>query len=493
MTRKTGAVLAALLAALVAVQHCGLERQPETKVENSLRNLPDVSAGDMLSTYVASLFFGAFRAVAIDVLWIQLKKSEEERRWYERREILMMISYLQPRNPEVWSHLGWHSAYNVANGFTDDKKSWDWIRFGLTWLRKGVRMLPDNPHLKFELAFTLLHKPSWREAELDLTLLRKIEGDASLQRDLLPDDVKAGDAPRSAFELSRLWLERAKADIRKGGTKPHKTQMGLYIYLSSLDGYMRKAYYLDAIRAWQEGDTDLALRRLATVLAHVKTMLETAYPEGPISTLYKDWEGFYAALPEAVALHGKARRTGSREDELAALRALQNLIARGDQPLDEGFVWSRSDAKAPLNALKRRVAGEADAGEFNDGWLQGTDVVEGTLTGANIAPAGLDVDWYWLRNDAPRVERGERPADAPPAGLKLKILFARPEGSGVELKVTIADPLRRDVRTVEVRGKAEIVVPADRYGIWSMKVEPLNPAAPPAPDTRYFFQYSFAR
>jgi hypothetical protein len=38
------------------------------------------------STYLASLFFGAFRAVAVDILWIQLRKVEEEKRWYERRE-----------------------------------------------------------------------------------------------------------------------------------------------------------------------------------------------------------------------------------------------------------------------------------------------------------------------------------------------------------------------------------------------------------------------
>ncbi|HLF93733.1 MAG TPA: hypothetical protein VJB14_09725, partial [Planctomycetota bacterium] len=154
MTPKRWAVLALLSTALVFLQ-LGLDRQPETREEERYRKVADMPASDMVPTYIASLFFGAFRAVVVDALWIQLKKLEEEKRWYERRNVLTLISYFQPRNPEVWSHLGWHSAYNVANGFTDPDRSWEWVQFGLQWLRKGNTMLPDSPYLKYELARTL--------------------------------------------------------------------------------------------------------------------------------------------------------------------------------------------------------------------------------------------------------------------------------------------------------------------------------------------------
>lgn len=483
MTPKRWAVLGLLVLALAGTQHFGLETTPETKKENALRNLPEVSAGDMLPTYVASLFFGAFRAVAIDVLWIQLKRAEEERRWYERREILKMISYVQPRNPEVWSHLGWHSAYNVANGFTDPEKSWSWVRFGLTWLRQGTRMLPDNPHLKYELAFTLMHKPSWRDAELDLPLLRRIEADEQLQNELRPDDVPRGGPPLSSFALARLWLERAKADIRRAGTKPHKTQMGLFIYPSTLDGYIRKTLFLDGIRAWQEGDVDTAVRYAREAEAHVRAMMKTPYEEG-FSSIAKDWAAFYAGLPEVIRLRGPLKTPPpTREKALAALKAMQGLVARWDQPIDEGFIWSRTDPGAPLNALKRGLVGPADQGECNDSWGMAWSVRPGELASANLAPAGLDVDWYLLEINPPS-------ENAPPKELKLRVSITRPATSGAELKITAYNPLVQSVKTFEARGKADLEIPAG-YGFWSLKVEPLDPKADPA-DSRYYLQWGVA-
>jgi hypothetical protein len=486
MTRKTGAVLAVLLAALAGVQHFGLEAQPEVQAENKLKNLPEVPAGDMLPTYVASLFFGAFRAVAIDVLWIQLKRAEDERRWYERREILKMISYVQPRNPEVWSHLGWDSAYNVANGFTQPEKQWDWTRFGLTWLRQGVRMLPRDAHLKFELAYTLLHKPSWRESVIDVAVLRRIEADAALQRELLPDDLPQDGRTRGAFELARLWLERAKEDIRRLGAKAHRTQLGLNLYRSTMDGYIRRSYYLEAVLAWQEGDTARAVDRLHAAEAHVRRMLEEKYPEQGLSTLFKDWAEFYRALPRVVELHAKARATKTPEDERAALKAVQEIVVASDFLLDEGFLWSRSHPGALLNAMKRRLTGGLDEGECNDGVRLGWDLRAGTPVQATIAPAGLDVDWYWMRAEAP--ERGSDGA-APPPGFRLEIQFGRPDGAAQDLKATVLDFFQRVVTTAEVRGKAELKVPLEKYGVYYLKVEPLDPAAPAPGDARYTLRY----
>jgi hypothetical protein len=489
MTRKTWIVLAALLAMLAGVQHLGLERRPEIVAENKLKKLPQVSAGDMLPTYVASLFFGAFRAVAIDVLWIQLAKVEEERRWYERREILKMISYVQPRNPEVWSHLGWHSAYNVANGFTDGKKQWDWIRFGLTWLRQGIRMIPDNVLLKFELAITLQHKPSWRDVELDLPLLKQIESDPELQRELLPDDVAPDGRIRSAFELARLWLERARDEIQRLGIRAHKTQMGLLIYQSSLDGYIRRSFYLEAVRAWQEGDPAKAVDRVRAAEAHVRGMLGRTYPEY-LPAIFKDWAEFYATLPPVIELHAKALRTGAAADERAALKALQELVAGNPLPLDEGFLWSRNHPGALLNMMKRKIAGGRDAFECNDGLRLGSDLAPGTPAAATIAPEGLDVDWYWLRADPPGKRLQGMPEPKAPPTLRLKISFSRPDGAAQDLKATVLDTHQRELTVLEVRGKAALTVPVAEYGTYYLKVEPLDSAAPAPADTRYSLTYS---
>ncbi|MBI3858403.1 MAG: hypothetical protein HY293_22190, partial [Planctomycetes bacterium] len=99
MTKQRCALLGIILVLLVVVQHFGLEREPETLTEAPMKRVAGLPASEVLPTYVASLFFGAFRALAVDILWIQLRKVKEEKRWYEMKEVMEFISYVQPRNP----------------------------------------------------------------------------------------------------------------------------------------------------------------------------------------------------------------------------------------------------------------------------------------------------------------------------------------------------------------------------------------------------------
>ena len=68
MTKSRAGVLALVVALLIGVQHFGLERTAETMTEAPLKRVPNLPASTVLPTYVATLFFGAFRAVAVDIL-----------------------------------------------------------------------------------------------------------------------------------------------------------------------------------------------------------------------------------------------------------------------------------------------------------------------------------------------------------------------------------------------------------------------------------------
>lgn len=485
MTLRRWAVLGLLAAALSGLQSFGLDRLPETREEDRLRRLGDLPPGDMVPTYIASLFFGPFRAAAIDVLWMRLRRVEEERRWYERKEILEMISYFQPRNPEVWASLGWESAYNVANGFTDPEKQWYWVDYGLRWLRRGTRMLPDHPQIMWELAYTLHHKPSWRESVLDLPLLDRIERDASLQAEMRADGVPDPGRPLSAFELAVPWLERASDALARTPEGSARTQMGLLLYRSTMDGFIRRCLALQAMYDWSRGRVPEAVAGFRAAEAHCRKMLAPGRYREPLSEIFREWADYYAALPRAVEAVEKAK-SGRPEDEIEAVRLLQNLILPQVYPLDEGLFWSAS-GDGILNVLKRKAAGETDRHEVNDSFQTATDLAPGTLAAASLAPEGLDVDWYWILLQPPKGIDAELP---PPAPLPLRLEFSRPPGSGAELKVTVLSPDRKPVLERDVVGSARIDVDATRFGTWYVKVEPKDPKAPWPKDARYFFQYA---
>jgi len=501
MTKTTWIALGLVVSLLVSVQHYGLEEQPETKAEAPMKRVADLPASDVLPTYLASLFFGAFRALAVDILWIQLRKVEEEKRWFERREIVKLISYVQPRNPEVWSHLGWHSAYNVANGFTDPEKSWEWVDFGLRWLRRGNSTLPNEPYLKHQLAYTLWQKPSWRDGELDLPLLKRIDDDLALQAYLLPDGMKH-DHPMGAFELAIPWLERARDELLDRDFE--LTQVGLYIYPDSVDGFIRLCMVLQGMYDWKRGRTEEAKEWFRRAQKQCEDMLARS-PDAPVrkgfekkyknslSYIFKDWAKMYARYPELVDLEVRAR-SGKPEDQRALLQLLQELLQQYG-PIDEMWLWNRYNPRSLLNSLKLGLITNKDTRicpdvqECNDSLDMASDLREGDLALANLAPAGLDVDVYWINVNPPE---GVKPPPERPVKPVIATATLKRIGK-LNLKVTIFDRMHRPIKEAIVSRDDEdtkIQVPLNEYGRFFIKVEADPPALPWPSDTRYKLQYS---
>jgi len=492
MSRKSSIALVVVLSGLILLQHFGLEKQPETVSEAPMKRVAGLPASDVLPTYVASLFFGAFRAVAVDILWIQLRKVEEEKRWYERREIIKLISYVQPRNPEVWSHLGWHSAYNVANGFTDPEKSWEWVKFGLQWLRRGISVLPNNPYLKDQLAYTLWHKPSWRDGSLDMPLLKRIEDDRELQRELLPDG-RTSDRSLGAFELAIPWLDLAREELLDKDFA--LTQMGLYLYPDTMDGFIRLCLVMQGMYKWKLDEREEAKAAFRRAQKQCEDMMARA-PDSPlpapggrryknlISTLFSDQAKLYARYPDIVDLEYKAR-SGKREDRLELLKLLQGLILQYG-PIDEQWLWGRFNPHALLNRTKLSLTNGDDVQECNDrpdmAWIlsPGEEALQ-----ANLAPEGLDVDYYITEVQPPDPPPGVARLQVPPQPIPLTYTFTRPPGPSMPLKITLFDADRKPMLEETVTSGRALKVAVTSYGRYLLKIEAASPELPWPQETRY--------
>ncbi len=486
MTPRRWIALGFLTAAVVLVQARCLDTQPEVRAERIYSDIGEMPPGDVIPTYVASLFFGSFRALAIDFLWIQLKRIEEEKRWYERREIIKLISYFQPRNLEVWAMLGWHSAYNVANSFSEPERGWEWVEYGLKWLREGIRKNPHSPYLKFELAWTLHHKPSWREGRLDLPLLSRIESDPELQKELSPG--RNGERALSSFEIAMEWYAKAREEIARDPRQAVTTQMGLVLSTLTCDGMIRDLMYLQGMYDWKMDRHERAKEWFARAADHTRKM-QVEHPG--ISPIFRDIERFYGGLPRVVDLEKRAR-SGRPEDERAYLEALQKLVVEESGDLDtpdRQFLWVEGDPKAPLNRLKQKAAQGRDPQECNDAFKLAFFLEEGAMVAADLSPEGLDVDFYRFDLPSPRGADGQPPQKSPSRPIHVRLLLQRPQGAGLGLRVTLYNNTRDKLREVLVRKDSAIEFDAGEYGTYFVKVEPAEDARPWPPDTRYFIRY----
>lgn len=308
--RNRLATAGVLLALVAGLQYGCLHRAPEQLVERRAAAFGDLKASSMLPSYIGSLFLGSFRAVAIDVLWIQLSRmKQQEHRYFETVEIMELISRLQPRNPEVWSIQAWDMAYNIANQFltTEEERAaaalreaaremepdrrrlaeeraayieglvaerrperLKWIRRGLLKLVEGSRHLPEDPYLKFQIGLTLQQKACPNDGEFDPLILQLVESDPELRAALDPGAAR----PRTALEISEAWFEATLRDLetlRKekrfrfyqnlverltyAGSRPDDadyatTQMGLNIHPLSIAGFRYQVGFRQAMLRW---------------------------------------------------------------------------------------------------------------------------------------------------------------------------------------------------------------------------------------------------
>ncbi|MBI2901941.1 MAG: hypothetical protein HYY17_17305 [Planctomycetes bacterium] len=490
-------VLAALVAALVLLQHFGIEKTAEKREENVYTNIADLPPGDMVPTYVGSLFLGSFRAVAIDVFWIQLHDAQEARRWYLCREIAEILSKLQPHNEEVWAMIAWEFAYNVANGEAQrsEEKAWQWVRYGLLKLREGIRRNPRTPYLRYELARFLWHKPTWQVGRLDVGLLQRIENDDEIQRQI--QDVDVVKERKSAFELAMRWYREAGGKIRERGGDElfYTTQMGLNLRPDTMDGFIRECMIAEAMYRWhlamgsaESPEWDRAAEWFRKAAEHVESMQRVYGPRA----IDEDFLELFTHMREILEAGREVARRLASGDEAAKTAARLRYVREMEALLRALGSCENGLVLEPLSAAKRdlsletiRIGGRAygfrDETEFNDTTPFATPLQSRVVRWGNFKPGPGDVDRYMVFLRGP---------DAHDTFEERTVTVGVKRIGQLPLRVRVYDPQgvlleSRDVGGTEGETSETFPFTARRPGGYTIDVRPIDEPAVLPPDTRY--------
>lgn len=100
------------------------------------------------STGVRAL--GATRGYATTALWLRAGEAYRRGDLYETTATYQLIRELQPRNPAVYSFLGWIEAYNISAQFTDRARSEEWVLRGLATIHDGQDRMPEATTLNMD-------------------------------------------------------------------------------------------------------------------------------------------------------------------------------------------------------------------------------------------------------------------------------------------------------------------------------------------------------
>lgn len=158
MKRLLALVLAAGLLAAVHFSQQRIDAMPEKQELAATNPFGKMPPAQYMAEYTASMLLGGMRAVAIDYLWIQYTKAERARNYVEVNALLEILLRLQPNMAEIWQHLAWAKAYNIAAQQESEEERWLWVKSALEDSDQAVRRNPSSEKLLFHKGYMLYHR-----------------------------------------------------------------------------------------------------------------------------------------------------------------------------------------------------------------------------------------------------------------------------------------------------------------------------------------------
>ena len=100
-----------------------------------------------LPSRVTALSMGGLRGFLAIYLWIDAENSKNLRVHEDLLDKYHRIANLQPDYTSVWNFHAWNQAWNLSVQWADPERRWEWIRYGIEFLREGIRRNPRSVDL----------------------------------------------------------------------------------------------------------------------------------------------------------------------------------------------------------------------------------------------------------------------------------------------------------------------------------------------------------
>jgi hypothetical protein len=452
---------ASLLAAAVLLQWGALDRQEEVIEEARTARLNELPATSMLPAYIASLFLGSFRAIAIDAAWIELERVEREQRIYRKKEILEFIKFLQPRNEEVHVLLAWNTLFNLA-ATVHPKDRWQWEKLGLKFHVDAVRTIPGSPYLFDELGLQLWKKAQPTSGTLDERFIEAFRSDEEIQS-LYRGISGASGRALTPMEFGILFEARAKILLQQYPRYTYRSPMGRLLSPDFNDSMARDMHFIQAMYMLRRRDLEGARRWLEKAeMFCVDVMRQYGFDREP-GSIYHKYLKFYPAVRQAIGIEFTGTPRQILDSYMRLLREFGTL--------DERFLFN--------TARRHKIDLGGDGFELNDREVDCFPIALGRGVEANLWPAD-DVDWYILSD--PMSEEGRflphsKLLQAENAGslpLRLRVEFDTAEGRSSSPPVEIPP-----------HDKIQVALPYPRAALTRIVVESADPSRPDTLDSKY--------
>lgn len=162
----------------------------------------------------ASILFGGFRGIVVDLTWMYIDNLWHHSRFYQLPSLYEIVTLLQPDYIDGWIMGGWHMAYNMSldvpnvKGLSPQIKKkieMEWVLRGLNFLKTGATVNPNSYKLHFEIGWTYYHRLKDYESSI-IWFEKAVSKDSSqdIAKRLIPYALEKND--KKEFALKK-WID----------------------------------------------------------------------------------------------------------------------------------------------------------------------------------------------------------------------------------------------------------------------------------------------
>lgn len=163
------------------------------------------------SSAAMNLVLLGMRGVAVNLLWVDLDKQKDMKRWAEMQAVTESIVRLQPHFEKVWEFNGWNLAFNTSAEWDAVPDRYYWVKTGGKFLKRGVERNRKSTHLQYHVANVLQKKIGIADESKDYRKFFRNDPDpqfnGGVDPEFNPDDLDSYLAAKAAAELACIKEE----------------------------------------------------------------------------------------------------------------------------------------------------------------------------------------------------------------------------------------------------------------------------------------------
>ena len=175
------------------------------------------------------------RGVAVNMLWMQAMEHKKLEQYDQLASTLQALTKIQPGFVKVWEYQAHNLAYNVSMEFDDYEYRYQWVKKGISFLKRGIPYNKRDHRVSDNMGFFTGNKMG--KSDEHIPFRRMFRKDDEFHQDMSdfidPDSYDEREYGHDSWKLAYQWYDYSLTMVEEQSCPQRTGDMLFYMYRPS--------------------------------------------------------------------------------------------------------------------------------------------------------------------------------------------------------------------------------------------------------------------